>query len=108
MATVDFEITLRLRWGHDAAREVTVPLEYRTGGYSGRYELYVDNAHVGWVVKIHGKWEGYVCAEQNGGYQQLAGIDETRRGAMLDVAWQLGRSSRTNVLAARAEAAYED
>jgi hypothetical protein len=104
---VNHDLTLRLRWGHDASREITVPVEYRKGSYSGRYELYIDNTHVGWVVKHDGQWHGYVTAEQSetGDVRQVA-LDSTRFEAVDTVIFKLGQNARVNVLAQRAEEAY--
>lgn len=104
-----FSITIRLRWGRDSAREIEVPIEYRKGSYSGRYELYVDNTHVGWVVKHQGLWHSYISAEQHGDYQRQCSFgDKTRSLAAEDVAYRLGEHARNNVLASRAEAAYAE
>jgi hypothetical protein len=102
---IEIPLTLRLRWGHDAARDITVPVEVRKGSYSQRYELYIDGVHVGWVVKFHKIWEGYVVAEQNGGYQRQV-LGSTRRDAIDELVYRLTDCARTNVLATRAEEAY--
>lgn len=99
-------LTLRLHWGHDASREIEVPVEVRKGSYSGRYELYVDSIHVGWVVKFGSKWESYITAEQDGYRNHVAGIARTRTEAIDWLVYELGKSARTNVLAARAKIAY--
>lgn len=83
---VNHDLTLRLRWSRDGSREISVPVEYRRGAYSGRYELFVDGVHIGWVVKHNKLWHGYLAAEQN--------------------VYRLGNYARTNVLAQHAEIAY--
>jgi hypothetical protein len=114
---VNHDLTLRLRWGHDASRQITVPVEYRKGSYSGRYELYIDDVHIGWVVRYDGQtakraytdWDGFLVAEQNGGYQeQVVRGEATRHDAVDWLIYKLGVHARTNVLASRAEAAYAD
>lgn len=113
MSTQDFDLTLRLRWGYNSAREITVPVEIRKGSYSGRYELYIDGTHIGWVLKHHdGLWHGYLSKEQLGlredykGHQ--AALSKTRRDAMEELVFRLSLNARTNVLAARSKAAYAD
>lgn len=103
----DVKITLRLRWGHDADRQITVPIEIRKGSYSQRYELFIDNTHVGWVVKYNGFWEAHGAAEQFGGDQRgYLARETTRRDAIDWVAYRLADYARNNVLAQRAEEAY--
>lgn len=112
---VDHKLRLRLRWGHNASRDITVPVEYRKGSYSGRYELYIDGVHIGWVVRYDGQsarrayteWDGFLCAEQNDGVQREVKA-ATRRDSVDEVLYRLTDHARTNVLAARAEAAYAD
>lgn len=109
MATIDVALTLRLRWGQDATREITVPVEIRKGSYSQRYELYVDGAHIGWVVKHRGLWEAHGTAEQFGGMQAgYLAREETRSYAIDWLVYKLGDHARSNVLAARAREAYAD
>jgi hypothetical protein len=108
MTIHDHEVNLRLRFGADAARTIVVPVDVRKGSYPQRYELYVDDVHVGWVVKIHGAWEGYLVAEQNYGTQQHVASHKTRTDALDQLLWYLGKSARGNVLADRAEAAYAE
>lgn len=117
MSIQNFDLTLRLHWGHDSTREIQVPVDVRKGSYSGRYELYIDDVHVGWVVRYDGQtatrsytaWDGFLTAEQNGGYQEeVAKGADTRQDAIETLVYRLGRNARTNVLAARAEIAYAD
>lgn len=115
MSTQNFPLTLRLHWGHDASREIIVPVEVRKGSYSGRYELYIDGVHVGWVVRYDGEtarrsykvWDAFLAAEQGGGVQRQVSFGQTTcREAIYDVVGGLGDHARTNVLASRAEEAY--
>lgn len=103
----DFEATLRLRWGLNAERKITVPVDIRKGSYSQRYELYIDDVHVGWVVKLDGKWESHVTADQSEtGWNQITGIAMTRTEAIGWLVYKLAQNARSNVLAQRAEEAY--
>lgn len=117
MSIQNFDLTLRLRWGYDAARQITIPVEIRKGSYSGRYELYIDGTHIGWVVRYDGEtarrsytaWNSYLSAEQNGGYQRQTSFNETTRfEAIYDLIGRLADHARTNVLASRAAVAYAD
>lgn len=110
MATIDHEVTLRLRFGVDAERRITVPVEYRKGSYAGRYELYVDGVHIGWVVKHKGHWDAYLSASQGDGYQRQipAAVESTRFDTVNWLLFRLADHARTNVLATRAQQAYAD
>jgi hypothetical protein len=104
--TETFELTLHLQWGHDGDRRIEVPVEYRKGSYAGRYELYIDGTHIGWVVKHAGAWHAYISSEQNGGYQRQCGLARNRYHSVDEVVARLGDHARTNVLAERAQLAY--
>jgi hypothetical protein len=104
----NFETTLRLRWGYNAARTIEVPVEYRKGSYSQRYELYIDGVHIGWVVKSGKFWEAYIVGEQFDGYQRHVASETTRRDAVDWLVHKLADYARTNVLSGRAEAAYAE
>lgn len=120
MSIQNFDLTLRLHWGHDATREISVPVDVRKGSYSGRYELYIDDVHVGWVVRYDGQtasrayteWHGYLTKTQMGLNEDYQGhhatISSTRRDAMDELLFRLSQGARTNVLAARAQVAYAD
>jgi hypothetical protein len=122
-ATETHEITLRLNWGPNSTREIEVPTEYRKNGtISGRYELYVDDVHVGWVCKRSdverrpGTWDAYIAHDQQGAYPKcaegrghcVASAAKTRSNAAWYLVCELAEHARTNALAERAEKAYGD
>lgn len=118
MATTEiFETTLHLRWGPDSSREIEVPVEYRKGSYSGRYELHVDGTHVGWTHRNdygsnRGLWSAYAVTTQLGLNDdfsgQQVGLGRSRREATDELVYHLGRHARVNVLSERADRAYAD
>ena len=104
---VNHALTLRLQWGENPTRELVLPIEYRKGSYAGRYELYLDDVHIGWVVRSDREWHAFVSSTQIGGYDNItAGIGRTRFEAVEEVVARLREYARTNVLASRSEAAY--
>lgn len=121
MTTETHEIELRLNWGPNSTREIEVPIEYRKNDIiRRRYELYVDGVHVGWVckrseVEEHPRhWDAYITHDQQGAYPKceegrgyrIAYAARTRNEAVSELAWQLGKNARVNVLAERAAKAY--
>lgn len=106
--TQDFEATLRLFFGEDSARDIVIPVEIRKGSYEQRYELYVDDVHVGWSVKFEGMWDTFICADQNYGMQEHVGHAKTRTASIDNFVYYLAKSARGNVLYPRAIVAYSD
>ena len=110
--TETFDITLRLNWGPNGDRDIEVPIEYRKGSYSGRYELYLDDTHVGWVVRSGSEWHAYISGSQRGlgelAESKLIALGRTRREAVAEIVYKLTHHARTNALATRAIAAYAE
>lgn len=114
MSIQTFTTTLRLRFGADGSREIKVPVDVRRGSYSGRYELFVDDVHVGWVVRYDGQtarrsfteWDAFLTAAQNDGRSEQVAKEDTRYAAIETLVRKLANGARVNVLAARAEVAY--
>jgi hypothetical protein len=112
-------ITLDLLWTEDGRRDIEVPYRFSRSMLHmpewPRYDVYIDDVHVGWVVRNSDGWDAFLTAAQDHDKRhedfkgrRVAWGATTRRWAVEELILELRKGARCNVLASRAAVAYPE